>query len=566
MGLVTLMTITTAWWACTLVLTLLPSADCFNSVGTILQTGAYGERWLRTKQHFALRAEKNELSQLVVVSPPGGVGEVVAVKAATMGTTVKWLVVSPPSSETVDQRVVAQDQVVLSQQALVDIDAAGGKVEIARSDAPSVLLSKDDKDSALPALEAWCRGAGGLICTYDTAEPPKKRKLRRDEEERQIVWRNAIKVAAREAAKSVKGAKLAILSSEESVGVESKESTDSIKRAVGSFLGGGKIEIPDSLASAIESATGGNVMFLRYGQLFGTPESSPDFSPLIGGPKKFPELCEEYLMRTVRVDPTLSVSGNIMLSGQTTRSSRHAVGEAAALMALEKVPTQPGLDVSLSSQRGKEPVSHNFWNDEFARVQEILSSGKGAQLFSAKFGEVSNVPRLADWLATKWAPTILRTYEISSIRVGGRPVYATQPSEDTIEIVWQQLVNFESVIVGKMTIQISEDGLVALRGPGDASRGFGEISRTPLPGEDVLVRRLAEGTSQAIEKGLATKPALKGQEEISSPVAVLKETKSMSQQEKSTQLDTATSTATGPRQSGLRRSTERARGKTKNEQ
>ena len=56
-----------------------------------------------------------------------------------------------------------------------------------------------------------------------------------------------------------------------------------------------------------------------------------------------------------------------------------------------------------------------------------------------------------------------------------------------------------------MVIEISESGITAVRAPGDASAGFGSISPTPLQGEDIMVRRLADATTQAIEKGLATK-------------------------------------------------------------
>ena len=592
---------TRTWRACGLSLMALSCGDGFSSLPLTLPR-RLSIRRLAVKTTQSVGGDTDGRS-IVVVSPPGGIGEVAAVKAATMGATVKWLVISPPSDG--DGTVVLQDQLVLSQRALSDIDAAGGKVDIARSDASSVLLQKDDRNSAISAVETWCRDANGLICTYDSAEPTKRRKQNREEEERQIAWKNAIKVAAKEAAKAIKGTRLAVLSADESVAPsgEDEESVDALKRVVGNLLGGGKVEIPSSLADAIVGEDRGELgcdLFLRYGQLFGTPESSPGFSPFLGGPKKLPELCEEYLMRSVRIDPTLSISGNLMLSGETTRSSRHAIGEAAALMALERVPVQPGLDVSLSSQRGKDPITSVSWKEEFSRVQDMLFSGKGAQLFSADFGEVPSVPRFADWLATKWAPTVLRTFELSSIRVGGRPVYVTQPSEDTVEIIWQQLVNFESVVVGKMTIQVSKDGLMALRGPGDASQGFGEVSRTPLAGEDVLVRRLAEAASQAIEKKLATKvcresfsahkcsqappnvrfcffllaslqPTFRGGEE-SKDLPLLEEVEDLSVSKSlkpsGTLTDTSTAKsltdlATGPRQSGVRRSKERARGKTK---
>lgn len=216
-------------------------------------------------------------------------------------------------------------------------------------------------------------------------------------------------------------------------------------------------------------------------------------------------LCEEYTMRSIRMDPSLSVTGGT--SG--ARSSRLAVGEAASLLVSGKVPiSTPNLDVCVSSQVGTDVVELETWQAELQRVEKMLQSGQGAQLFTASFSSVPNVERLADWLATKWAPAVLRTYDIAAIRVGARPVYASRSGEPgQVEIVWQQLQDdtFESVTAGKMLIQVSNEGLVATRGAGDASKGFGSISRKPLAGETVLVRRLADAASQAIEKGLANK-------------------------------------------------------------
>ena len=59
-----------------------------------------------------------------------------------------------------------------------------------------------------------------------------------------------------------------------------------------------------------------------------------------------------------------------------------------------------------------------------------------------------------------------------------------------------------------MILQVSDTGLVATRGAGDASAGYGAISKKPLNGENVLVMRLAEAASQAIDKGLAKKVGL----------------------------------------------------------
>jgi len=242
---------------------------------------------------------------------------------------------------------------------------------------------------------------------------------------------------------------------------------------------------------------------LRHGQLFGTPESSPDFSPLVGGPQRNPEFCEEYQTRSVRIDPTLSVAGNTVMR-KSTRSSRHSVGEAAALILMGKVPG-PGLDLCLSSQLGTDTIPLSVWEEEFTRAEKMLKSGQGAQLFSASFTSVPDTERLADWLATKWAPAVLRTYDIAAIRTGARPVYANRAGDGKVEITWQELIDFNSITVGKMIIEVSDTGLVATRGPGDAKAGYGSISKKPLNGENVLVMRLADAVSQAIDKGLAKK-------------------------------------------------------------
>jgi hypothetical protein len=426
-------------------------------------------------------------NSLVVISPPGGVGEVSAVKAAEMGASVRWFVVSQTGTK----------DVVLSKETLDNIAAAGGAVELAGAEASTLLLPSEDPASALKAVSAWCGSAQSIICTFDGMADA---SLKVQNQETVKVWENAIKAAAQEAQKGVSGTKLTILDAFEDE--EEKNKSGGFDGLVSSLLGGAT-QVPSTLGEAL---AGGRVAVtkLRHGQLFGTPESSPDFSPLVGGPRKNPELCEEYTMRAVRVDPTLSVSGNVMM-GSTTRSSRHTVGEAAALMALKKVSFKDGIDVCVSSLRGSDKPTLELWNEDFTRLEKALSTGSVAKLFEAEFSSVPNVERLADWLASKWAPAVLRTYDIATIRSGARPVYARRSADASVDIVWQQLVDYESVTVGTMMIQVTANGLTAVRGPGDASKGFGDISKKPLSGEDVLVRRLADAASQAVEKGLATK-------------------------------------------------------------
>jgi hypothetical protein len=431
----------------------------------------------------ALAMASSEAKSLIVISPPGGVGEVAAVKAAAMGSSVRWFVVSKEANQ----------NVVLSQAALDNIAEAGGSVELAGADAESLLLPAEDPKSAISAVAKWCGSADGIACAFDGVA---------EGGEMTGTWKNAIKLAAKQVAPSVSGCKLAILSALEGQEEDQKEEKGGLGGLVGSLVGGEKAKVPATLAEAL-GPNPSNIAILRHGELFGMPESSPDFSPLVGGPQRNPEFCEEYCTRSVRIDPTLSVTGNFMM-GKSTRSSRHSVGEAAALILQNKVHAT-GLDLCLSSQLGSEPVPLDDWKEEFERSAKMVKSGGGAQLFSASFSSVPDTERFADWIATKWAPAVLRTYDIATIRSGARPVFATRAGEGKTEIIWQELVDFKSVTVGKMVIQVSDTELVATRGPGDAAAGFGRISSKPLNGENVLLMRLAEAASQAIEKGLAKK-------------------------------------------------------------
>jgi hypothetical protein len=241
-----------------------------------------GGRNQRTLGSSKLYSTTPSSASLVVVSPPGGVGEVAAVKAASMGSNVRWFVVSQKDQD-----------VQLSQTALDEIAQAGGSIQLAGANFDSLLLTADDPSSALPAVSTWCGTADTLLCTCDgIPENPSKRK--RDDPDVKELWTSAMKVAAKEAAKSVRGIKIAILPTEEGQKTEGEEE-GGIGSLVGGLLGRGKVDIPANLAQAMSNDS----IFLRHGALFGTPESSPDFSALLGGPRKVPELCEEYTMRSV---------------------------------------------------------------------------------------------------------------------------------------------------------------------------------------------------------------------------------------------------------------------------
>ena len=220
----------------------------------------------------------------------------------------------------------------------------------------------------------------------------------------------------------------------------------------------------------------------------------------MGGPRLEPVLREEYTMRSVRLD--LFTSEKMM---EDVQSNRLSVGEVASLMALKSVDDMvEGMDITLTSLKGMDVVTKEELSDDFSRIKDTLLSGKAYQLFQTSFGSVPDIKRLTSWIATKWAPAVLKTYDIAGIRKGARPVFVnTIDDSNTVEIVWQELVKeFDTQTVGKLFIEITDTGMTATRA---AATPNGKISSRPLPGENVLIRRLSDAASQAIDKGLAIK-------------------------------------------------------------
>ena len=518
-----------------------------------------GQRRQQTDMSSFSSTQLHMASNIVVVSPPGGVGEVAAVKAACLGSSVRWFVISDPSEE---ESMSASSVVTLSPQALQDIAAASGSLELAGATVKD--LTKGGESERL-AVAQWCGAADGLICTYDGSDDGSDPKA----------FRTALRVATLEASKAVNGPQVAVLAAEEDLEDTSNETeTESegggISNLMGSLLGGGSGPVPETLPRSFSGSKSEDICVVRHGELFGVPESSPEFSPLIGGPRREPVITEEYTMRTVRVDPFI-VSGNVMGSSSQLKSCRHSVGESAALFAAQKlsIPSKSNSPavISISSTPGTDEFTLDQWEDELSRVQELVDSGKASTLFNSQDMIVEDTERLADWLATKWAPAVMKTYDIAAIRIGGRPVAAMRSGEGRVEITWQELVNFDSVTVGSMLLQVNNDGITATRGPGDASKGYGAISTMPLNGEDVLVRRLAEAASQAIEKGLAKKALrkkpVKAAAEAPKPVSSLQSSGTVEDETPPPPPQPKTESSAGPRQAGARRSTPRSRGTKK---
>lgn len=215
-----------------------------------------------SRPHTNLRMSAD--GNLVIISPPGGVGEVAALRAASMGSSVRWFVISPPSST-----------------ASVTLPPNTSGIEVAGAQADTLLLPTDDSSSAVKALATWCSSASGIICVVDGVEqsiaamnsqPGGRPMENSDVAKTRKIMIDAIKVAAKEASKSVSfgGMKVAVVSAD-LIGSEEEEEKEKGGGLFDGLLGGNQVEVPSSLTSAMGS---NNLATLRYGELFGLPESS----------------------------------------------------------------------------------------------------------------------------------------------------------------------------------------------------------------------------------------------------------------------------------------------------
>ena len=143
------------------------------------------------------------------------------------------------------------------------------------------MSTSDDNrsSSAASALASWCRGTRAVLCTYDGAEEEKRRVDRaKSANERETgnedkMIRSAIRVAAREAIDAaVSGAaRIAVLPAGEEMGGAAGRSSDKNKGGLlQGLFGGSTVTIPETMAEAMEGA----MTVVRYGELFGAPESS----------------------------------------------------------------------------------------------------------------------------------------------------------------------------------------------------------------------------------------------------------------------------------------------------
>jgi len=478
---------------------------------------------------------------IVVISPPGGIGQISAVESVKQGASVYWFIISNPSST---KNVRLSSDVWNTYKDNIQI--AGSTYENAAS------------QKSIDSILSWSSKIDGLVCTLDGIET-------KDLDEYNG-WKDAIYSITQKISPSTK-TKVAIAS------LDDKTFDRKSKFSIGNLLKG---DDADSLEEAIGIEDDNTVVFY-HGDLFGVPDSSDDSSPFQGGPRRDPILRDEYTMRLIRLDAIPveeddedaaeeEVSKLLKLSPRTSRLS---IGEAsAAYLASDVAGTKERQEILLSSTKGLYQLSQEDWNLEFDKVVRTSSSSKqplnlNGELLTIPFGSIPSTKRFVDWLETKWAPAILRSYDIAGIRVGERPVSTVRTSEDEFNILFQTLDTntFQSTSIGKLIISLSQDeNPVVVVKREITNKDFLEAvtndkskrkKKNIFQGEAVLLRSLEDASNQAVEKGLATKITAVVEEEpvVQQPVVVQS-------------APVPASPQTGPKSKGARRSLERSRGST----
>lgn len=497
--------------------------------------------------------EESKKKNIVVLSPPGGIGQISAIESVKLGASVCWFIVSNPSNS--NDKVKLSSDVYNTYKDNIKIVGSTYENAASQSSVDSIVSSMNNK-------------IDGLICTMDGIET-------KDLDEYNA-WVDAVKSITSKIS-SYSKTKVAIAS------LDDKTFDRKSKFDIGNLFKGDNV---DSLEEAI-GINDDNTVVLYYGDLFGVPDSSDDSSPFQGGPRRDPIVRDEYTMRLIRLDalPVYNeeddddnseeeVSKLLKLSPRTSRLS---IGEASAAYLLSDTVdnTKRRQEFLLSSTKGLYPLSLLDWNMEFNKVITTSSPSLSIkqqldfdnEILSIKFGTIPSIKRFFDWLETKWAPAILRSYDIAGIRVGERPVSTVRVGEDIISILFQTLdtKTYESTSVGKLIISLDRNNndnptIIVKREVTDSNflesitsgKKKRKNKKNLFQGEDVLLRSLEDASNQAIEKKLATKITAVEEEPIVSlqspqPVVV---------------QSTSSTPQTGPKSKGARRSLERSRGST----
>jgi len=222
-----------------------------------------------------------EKKNIIVISPPGGIGEITATTLAREGCVVRWFVVDDDDN--------SNNKFYLPRETWEIIKGKKGELDIAGGDASSILLPESNPNSIAKNVLEWCNLNTATLSSSSAKDNVILSCLDRgdndddeEEEDKDIMISNAVKcvtqIACSKLPPAVKRIDIVPVPTEDGQEQQPRKfgEADWLSKTRGIFSG--VRDIPTTLREAMCSSSSAgqdvNLLTLRYCNLFGSPESN----------------------------------------------------------------------------------------------------------------------------------------------------------------------------------------------------------------------------------------------------------------------------------------------------
>lgn len=274
------------------------SSTSFRSLHSKQLKPAAGRFFLNNDASFLL-LQMSELTSakpirdrdvVVIISPSRGIGEVTATTLAREGCAVRWFVVNDNSN----------NKFYLPKETWDAINEKSGELDIAGGDASSILLPESNPSSIVENVRQWCDsntilGGGSkinaIISCIDAGDSDTKDDEKEEDDDDYKGIQNAVKCVTRMACsklspsvRRIEISPVPVLAEESQRQQTGPSSTvaDWISKTPLNNVFGGDNNIPTLREALMTSSTTSdqevNLLTIRHGNLFGSPESDVSFS------------------------------------------------------------------------------------------------------------------------------------------------------------------------------------------------------------------------------------------------------------------------------------------------
>jgi hypothetical protein len=217
----------------------------------------------------------------VIISPSGGIGEITATTLAKEGCAVRWFVVDDNSN----------NKLYLPKETWDAIKERSGELDIAGGDASSILLPESNSNSLAGNVRQWSDALGGdskisaIVACVDAGDMDGMEDGFMEDDATQVI-QNAVKCVTKIACSKLPPSVRRIeidsvpMVAEDGPGQQANPTSTVVnwisKTPIGSVFGGDG-DIPSLRQALVTSSAltddNVNLLTIRYGDLFGSPES-----------------------------------------------------------------------------------------------------------------------------------------------------------------------------------------------------------------------------------------------------------------------------------------------------